>query len=591
MTRSTELILCGLPISKGVGIGEPLFLASSEMQAPEVALTHPEIEHEILRYRKALCSSRTDLETLQKKSVQEGEEEVGSILASHLEMIQDPMMTEGIEEKIRSKQCNTESIFYHLIHEYKVRFSSLKDSYFQERVRDIIDVSHRVLGHLHPLKSFCIKELSEKSILFAHELIPSHAVEADPTLVRAFVSTVGGVTSHAAIIARAKGIPYVANVDLQQIKELALHKVLVDGSEGLVILNPTKQTQKKYERRILLQEEQEGGRESIRLRSETRDGYEIKVLANIENASGATIVKKQGISGVGLFRSEYLFLSKGKFPTEEEQYQIYREMAENLCGLPLTLRMFDLGGDKKAKGPLAHTDAKYFADLEHEPNPVLGCRAIRLLLRHPDLLHTQLRAILRASCHGNVRILIPMISDVSEIQLVRKKLTQVQKELKQEGILIPKKPLLGCMLEVPASVIMCDVLSQYVDFFSIGTNDLVQYVLAADRANSHTSELSLSSHPSILRMIQMIVNAASLKNKPVILCGECASDPLLLPVFIGLGIREFSVAICHVPLISQVIRKWKILEANRLAQSALEIPSAKDLRKFLEKQMQEKSSV
>lgn len=580
--HAKEIILRGLPVSKGIGIGFPIFFAGAEDEIPEVAISKKEVEKEIERYRKALDLSRKDVENLQRMSLQEGPPEIVAILGTHLEMMQDPLLTTVIEDRIRKQQQNTESIFQNLIEEYKRRFSTLQDSYFQERVRDIVDVSRRILGHLRPLQRIKMGEMPHNSIILTHELVPSETVEANASLISAFVTAVGGITSHAAIIARAKGIPYVANVDVKQLKRTELHSLIVDGAEGLVIVNPTRQTLKKYQetKRAHL-ERYKLLKSASHLKGETIDGYEVRIFANLENPKEIDLLLKHGANGIGLYRSEYLFLSRREFPSEEEQFEIYKKMAKSLRGRPLVIRVFDIGGDKKIDLSPHDPDAKYFRAIGHELNPALGCRAIRFLLRFPDLLEKQLRAILRASHYGEIHILIPMVSDLTELRQVREKVRSLTLELKKKGIKVAKNIPIGCMIEVPSSVIMCDALAEEADFLSIGTNDLVQYVLAADRSNPSTSDLYFSTHPSILRLIRMVVASANRARKPVILCGECAADPAMIPLLIGLGIREFSVAARHIPLVKHTIRKWHILEACRLAEGALEYPSAQELKNYL----------
>ncbi len=577
-----EIVLRGIPISKGVGIGFPFYLASAEDQVPEVPIPQKEVDLEIDRYRRALDLSRKDVEALRRLSLNEGPPEITSILGTHLEMMQDPLLTSIMEERIRDLQRNTESIFHRIIEEYKERFHSLQDHYFQERVRDIVDVSRRILGHLRPLERIKMGEMPHNSIILTHELVPSETVEANASLVSAFVTATGGITSHAAIIARAKGIPYVANVDIKQLRKIEVHSLIVDGTQGLVILNPTRQTLKKYQE---IQKNYQLNYKMLKsvshLKGETIDGYEVRIFANLENPKEIDQLIKAGACGIGLFRSEYLFLSRKAFPSEEEQFAIYKRMGKALKGNPLVIRVFDIGGDKKIDLLPNHPDAKYFTSIGHELNPALGCRAIRFLLRYPEILDIQLRAILRASYYGEIHILIPMVSDIAEVRTVRQRVGEIQEGLRKKGIKIAKQVPIGCMIEVPSSAIMCDALANEVDFLSIGTNDLVQYILAADRSNSHTSEIYFTTHPSILRLIRTVVTSANRARKPVILCGEIAADPSLIPLLIGLGIREFSVAARHIPLVKHTIRKWRILEACHLAEGALEYPSATELKAFL----------
>jgi phosphotransferase system enzyme I (PtsI) len=574
-----EVILRGLPVSKGIGIGLPVFFSHWDEDVPELPIPLKEIDREIERYREALAHSCADVEKLRVMSLHEGPSEIAPILSTHLEIMKDPLMTTLMEEKIRHLQQNTESVFHHLIEEYKRRFSHLQDNYFQERVRDIVDVSRRILNHLCPLQRLKISELPNNSVVLTHELVPSETVEASCSLISGFVTAAGGITSHAAIIARAKGIPYVANIDIKVFKHMRLQSLIVDGSQGLVILNPTRKTLKKYQAiKRGHQENYKLLKNASHLRGETVDGYEVRILANLENPKEVDLILKNGALGIGLFRSEYLFLAKREFPSEEEQFLIYKKMARALRGRPLVIRIFDIGGDKKVDLLPEQRDAHYFAKIGHELNPALGCRAIRFLLRFPELLYAQLRAILRASLFGDLQILIPMVSDLSELRQVRAMVNKIAEEL---GPACKKSVPIGCMIEVPSSAIMCDALAKEADFLSIGTNDLVQYLLAADRTNPHTVDLYFSTHPSILRMIRMIVASANCARKPVIICGECAADPSLIPLLLGLGIREFSVAARHIPLVKHTIRKWRILEACRLAEGALEQTAAQELKDYI----------
>ncbi len=580
-----ELILRGLPISKGIGIGLPLFMVGGDDEPPEVPILKKEVEAEIERYRRALDQSRRDVENLRRLSLQEGPSEIVAILGTHLEIMQDPLITEEIEEKIRHSQHNTEVVFRHVIEEYKLRFNT-EDTYFQERVSDIVDVSRRILSYLRPLSRISMKEMPHNSVILTHELVPSETIEATTLLVSGFVTVAGGITSHVAIIARAKGIPYVANIDMDLIRRLRPRSIIVDGSEGVVIINPTRQTLKKYHQLKKTHiEEYKLLSDTTHLRAETIDGYEIRLFANLENPKELESALQSGASGIGLFRSEYLFLTHRKIPSEEEQFDAYRKMARALKSKPLVIRIFDIGGDKKVDLHHDHPDAKYFQSIGTELNPALGCRAIRFLLRFPEILHTQLRAILRASAYGDVQILIPMLADLSELRIVKALAKKIQAELHEQGIKTAKEIPIGCMIEVPSSAIMSDAMAEEADFLSIGTNDLIQYVLAADRANPSTAALYHAIHPSVLRLIRMVVSAAGRCRKPVIVCGECAADPLMMPLLMGLGLREFSVAARHIPFVKHTVRKWRILEAYRLAESALEYTSAAELKAFLDSEL------
>ena len=583
---SDEITLRGLPVSRGIGIGLPLFFSSNDEAIPETSISSSGIEQEIERYRQALLLSRQDVEKLQQTSLNEGPPEIVNILGTHLEMLQDPLMTTTMEEKIRVLGRNPEWVILGVIDEYKKRFHNIKDGYFQERVRDIIDVSRRVLTHLRPLQTMKLGAAPSNSIILAHDLVPSDTVEATATQIGAFVTASGGITSHAAIIARAKGIPYVAHVDIKLFKRFDAKTVIVDGAQGIVIINPTLETLKKYQ--ALKKGQLQNFRlmeSATHLKGETIDGYQVRIFANIEGTREIDYAMHHGASGVGLFRTEYLLYPHKRFPTEEEQIIIYRKMAERLRGRPLVVRIYDIGGDKKFDFDPDSQDAHYFSTLAGEANPALGCRAIRFLMRFPHLLDHQLRAVLQASQYGDIHLLIPMVSDISELRTVRARVAELSKELRHRKVKVARSIPIGCMIEVPSSALLCDALAKEADFLSVGTNDLVQYVLAADRNNMFTSNIYSPAHPSILRLIRMIIASASRFKKPLLLCGESAADPIMIPLLLGLGIREFSVAARNIPMVKHIIRKWRILDACQLAEQALEYSSADDLKRFLEERI------
>ncbi|HSX12881.1 MAG TPA: phosphoenolpyruvate--protein phosphotransferase [Chlamydiales bacterium] len=571
MNAQEEVIIRGSPISKGIGIGCPVYFNRNEEATSPYFSVHKEVDEEINRYRKALDLSRKDLEDLQKNSLHSTE--VNAILGTHLEIMKDPMITVGVEKKIRDTQQNTEWVFHHLIEEYKHRFSSLKSNFFQERIRDIVDISQRILGHLRAPSRLKISEVPHNSVILAHDLVPSETIEANTSHVSGFVTASGGLTSHTAIIARAKGIPYVANIDLTLVKDISIDCIIVDGGTGVVILNPKKATLKKYQE---LKKSYQAGLNRIKnnthLKGETIDGYEVRIYANLENPKDIESILKQGASGIGLFRSEYLCFAKKSFPTEEEQFKIYKNMVKSMRGKPLVVRIYDLGGDKTIP------ELKETAEM----NPALGLRGIRLLMRHSKILETQLRAILKASRFGEIHVLIPLVTDLSEIRFVRQKIVEMQLALQKEGEKFAKQIPLGCMIEVPSAALMSDAIGIEVDFLSIGTNDLVQYILAADRTNQYTSDLYHAMHPSVLRLIRLIVTHANTARKPLILCGEIASDPLMIPILLGFGISEFSVSSRLIPLVKDTIRQWRLLDACRLAEGALSTSSAQELKEYLQ---------
>lgn len=576
LKQNHEIVLKGLPISKGIAVGSPLFFISIIQKVPEFTISEREIEREIERFRYAVEQSKVDIKELHINLRKTGAPEIISILEAHLEMLQDPLMTTQIEDKIRQSGKNTETVFQRAIADYKDHFNRMKDPYFKERVRDIEDISKRVLMNLCRLEvkaePFAI---SSNSIILAEELVPSDTAFAIASGASALITKLGGPTSHVAIIARSRGIPYVADIDVLSLRNPSLKLIIVDGTNGYVILNPTEETKKKYAQ---LQSGHHQHYECLKrespLDSETIDGYSVKIFGNLETLDDIDLLIEQGVLGIGLFRSEYLFCLKKNFPTEEEQYEIYRKIFERLPEQPVVIRVFDIGGDKEDFKP-------NFSVFKHEMNPALGCRAIRFLLKYPGILESQLRALLRAARHGDVRILLPMISDLSELREVRKILNKVWYDLVRQKLAVREKVPLGCMIEVPSGALMCDALAQESDFLSIGTNDLMQYILAVDRSNPNMNYLYSPAHPCILRLIRMIVHSSNRYKKPLILCGEIAADPLFIPILIGLGIRRFSVSARLVPEIKYVIRKITLLDACKAAEKAFQCRSGEELEHFI----------
>jgi len=570
--KTKELVLNGASICPGIAIGKPFIFTFMDEVIPEFSISIKEIEDEIARYRTALVRSKRDILRLQKQLEADGAMEAAAVLGTHLQIMQDPLLTTHIEKKIRETRKNTEYIFNSVIKEYEEKFNKISDKFFRERFKDIQDVSHRILGHLRKSVRMSLADIPKNSIVFARELVPSDIAEAKSLCVAAFVTESGGETSHAAIVAKAKGIPYVTSVDFHAIEKMKGSYIIVDGRRGEIILNPSCVTLAKYRD---IKDQLQGRYESLERKgiekAETVDGYKVILSANVENTSDLDKIHEYGGSGIGLFRSEYMFFPRDNFPSEDEQFGVYRELAEKMNNLPVVIRTFDVGGDK-------------FADLEHfvhEVNPFLGCRAIRFMLKERDLFMVQLRAILRASAYGNVKIMFPMISGNSEL-LEAHKLVEVAKcELSREGVKFDKEIEVGCMIEVPSAAIVCDILAEEVDFFSIGTNDLVQYSLAVDRGNQSMSYLYCPTDPSVIRLIKMIVFEGNRSGIPVSICGEIAADPRFTALLLGLGVHELSVAVRYIPIIKNTIRATSIVEANQLVERILAMSSSYEIQEAL----------
>jgi phosphoenolpyruvate-protein phosphotransferase (PTS system enzyme I) len=563
-----EVRLKGAPICSGIAIGTPFLYTCPQNVIPEFTLPEGEVDSEIARYHKALATSLEDVRSLRTRLEKEGAVEGAAILEAHLHMMQDPVLTSEIEERIRTEQKNAEYAFQRAIDDYVTRFKQINDPYFRERLNDLHDIGRRVLGQLRAVVRASLQEAPDQAVVFAHELTPSDTAEAEADRISAFVTQVGGDTAHAAIMAKAKGIPYVARVDFRGVADFSSGQVIVDGRNGEVILHPTEATLSKYRE---LQREHARHYERFNaaghLPCETIDGYQVILSANVEMFHEVELVKRYGGSGIGLFRSEYVCHSKKNFPSEEEQFLIYRRIAEAVDGRPVVIRTFDVGGDKFRELPA----------VGEEENPFLGCRAIRLMLKEHEAFKVQLRSILRASAYGDVRILFPMVSGLPELIEAKGYLAVAKEELRAEGVPFNEEILVGIMIEVPSAAISCDVLAPECDFMSVGTNDLVQYSLAVDRDNQAMSYLYTPAHPSVLRLIRMIVTEASRNEIPVTVCGEMAADPRFTPLLLGLGVNELSVSARYLPIVKNAIRGTSIVRATRLAEQVLTMPTSMDV--------------
>lgn len=567
-----EIRIQGAPVSEGISFGLPFFLKSIDEDVPDFEITCNEVDSEVARYRKALFSSKEDLTRLRHDLVMEGSEEAVSTIETHIQMLEDPMITTHMEGKIRQMLRNTESVFHSVISDYSSRFSERTDSFFQERLVDVQDLSKRILGHLRTKQTALLMEIPIGSIVFTEELAPSYTASAHVAQIGAFVTHCGGGNSHAALIARSKGIPYVAGVDVAEIEKLAPESVIVDAYEGIIILNPNRKTIEQYkEKQKQLATRYQLFLEEDHLKTETIDGVGVKLYVNVGNPQDLDIFPYRH-DGVGLFRTEYLFLQTKEFyPSEKYQEEAYAELIAKMNGRPVVVRAFDLGGDKHPT---------LFLDRQKEPNPVLGNRGIRYLLRNRDLFKMQLRALFRASIGANVRLLLPLISDINELLISKEIIEEVKQSLRKENPAIPDI-LIGCMIEVPSAVMICDALAKNCDFLSMGTNDLVQYTLGVDRSNPLMSELYYPAHPSVLRMIKMVITEAKRRDIPLTICGEIASSTLIAPLLIGLGLRDFSITPRYLPHIKQTLRKWTVVEAYALAQQVLALTDPKEISELL----------
>lgn len=576
-----EIRLMGSPISRGIAIGKPVFLNWVEDNVPEFSIVAADIEKEVQRYHQALLKSREDVYKLQHKLKNEHVIEGAAILDAHYQIMQDPLITTNIEDEIRLTRKNAEFVFHSFIRSYQKKFQSFADPHFLERFKDIQDIQRRVMGYLRKSIRVSLAELPAGSIVFSRELSASDTAEANGAKVIAFVTETGGGTSHAAIVAKAKGIPYVSFVPFQKLESVQeIQKVIVDGRTGLVIFDPSEETLQEY---MVLQNELDN--HLIRLNEfrnyhpETYDGYQIKLTANIDAVEEVNLIHQYGGDGVGLFRSEYIFLMSDSFPTEEEQCSIYKRIVKKMKGYPLVIRTFDFGGDKLILNK----------HLTLEEYPFLGCRAIRYLLKEKDIFKSQLTAILRASPPNGLSIMFPMISALAELQSAKALLEEAKDELRMKGESFSENIKVGCMIEVPSAVVIADLLAKECDFLSIGTNDLVQYSLAVDRGNHSMNDHLIATDPSVIRMIKSIVSEGNHYGIPVSLCGELAADPRFTSLLIGLGVHELSVAPRYIPIVKNVIRNTSIISASVIAEQALSMSHPDEILELLTQDYREKA--
>lgn len=576
-----ERYLQGAPVSEGIAIGTLFFVQPDDEEEvlPEFAISGGQVEDEIKRYRRALSSSREDLKKLQCQLCGEGSKEATEIIASHIEMLKDPLMTSHMEEMIRKMKRNTESVFKNVVDGYREKLSQTQDTFFQQRIIDVIDLSKRILSHLQTKPKTSLADVPPNSIIFAKELAPSDTASAQATRVSAFVTQVGGGSSHAALIARAKGIPFVASIDIQLLKNAHGKDVIVNGLTGDVIINPSEKTLEKHlELQEVLKQESKELQSELHHAAETLDGEKIALFANVGSVPEVTEMHCFGANGVGLFRSEFLLCEdESVFQSHEKQFEVYRAVAAEADGLPVVIRAFDIGGDKFPE---------IILERESNPGSFVGCRGIRFILRHEEILRTQLKAILCATPYGDLRLLLPLITDMKELMRTKELISELKKELASEGVTVGDLPI-GCLIEVPAAVLIAEDLAKECDFFSIGTNDLIQYLLGVDRSEFETSDYYLPAHPSVIKTIKTIVQSATVSKTPVTLCGEIASNPHFIPLLLGLGLRSFSCSPRYIPIIKRIIRQCNLKKSECLADAVLKLHTPEETSQLLRESYRE----
>lgn len=567
-TGLPETVIRGVGGSPGVAIGPVYRVASDETPSGNHLLEPGEVAGEIRRFKSAVKATRRQISLIQKNVRHAIGQYDANIFDMHKMILEDPAFFEETLRRISEERMNAGAAVRTVTNRYGEVLSAMEDEYLRERVSDVRDVVRRVLRNLAGEKSHALDGLSVRSIVAAPDLSPSETASLRRDLVMGFVTDMGSATSHTAIMAKALGIPAVVGLGNITSQLGAGDVILIDGTEGVVILNPSDATLRKSSKVARQRKQIQTGLQQLRDRpAETRDGRRVVLSANLELLEEVAEVRKYGAEGVGLFRSEYLYIARQDLPVEAEQLAAYRGVVSLLKPQPVIIRTVDLGGDKFASS----------VRMPPEINPFLGFRAIRFCLAQPAIFKTQLRAILRASASGKVRIMYPMISNVGEVIRANALLEECKAELRAEGLAFDEQIEVGVMIEIPSAALTADVIAKHVSFFSLGTNDLVQYTLAVDRVNDRVSYLYEPTHPAVLRLMKATIDAGHARGIWVGICGQMAGDPLMTLLLLGLGIDELSMAPASVPAVKDMIRSVTWKQAQELARTALTAETAAEV--------------
>ena len=563
----------GTGASPGIALGKALVIEHSELVIEKKTIEN--IDEEIQKLESVVKVSKEELTKVKEKALAELGEHEAEIFEAHLLVLEDPELIGSAISKIRDEKVNADYALNEIKEMFVAMFESMDNEYMRERAADIKDVTNRVLRHILGIKVVDLAGLDEEVVLIAHDLTPSDTATMNKNMVLGFLTDIGGRTSHTAIMARTLEIAAVVGLNDITKKVKDGDYIVFNGDTGEVIVNPDEETKAKY---ASLKEEFEEYRKSLELlkgqASITTDGRHVELAGNIGSPNDVEGLIKNDAEGVGLYRTEFLYMDKeDSFPTEEEQYEAYKAVLEGMNNKPIVIRTLDIGGDK---------ELPYF-EMEAEMNPFLGYRAIRLCLDRKDILKTQLRALYRASVHGKLRIMFPMISSLEELLDAKEVIKEVLKELDAENIAYSNDVEVGMMIEIPSAAVISDVLAKHVDFFSIGTNDLIQYTCAVDRMNQKISHLYNQFNPAVLRLIKMVIDNAHKEGKWVGMCGESAGDQRMIPILLGFGLDEFSMSPISILPARKLITSLSYADMQKFADEVLAMGTAKEIKEYVDK--------
>lgn len=570
-----NIIIKGVAASPGIAIGKVFLLEDDDYCLIQKEIPKNARTAELKRLNEAIEKTRSELKTTYEKINSVLGENYAKIADVHIMILDDPVMKKDVVKMIEDG-VNAEYAVFKVLDKIIRSFDAIEDEYFRERKQDIQDVTKKILGNLLGKTKRTLSEINKDSIVVSHNLTPADTVAIREKFVKAFATDIGGKTSHTAIVAQSLEIPAVVGLKNISVNALSGNTIIVDGNQGLVILNPTEETVANYKRELEIQTAKRKELEKLKdLPAETIDKHNVQLLANIDDPDEVKSVMSNGASGIGLYRSEFMFFNRSSMPSEEEHYQNYTKVAKMMMPYSVIIRTIDLGGDKLSNLGLLN--------MEKEQNPFMGLRAIRLCLKYPEIFIDQLRGILRASAEGKIKLMYPMISGIEELREANKILEKVKKNMRAENIKFDEDMEVGAMIEVPSAAMISDVLAKEIDFISIGTNDLIQYTLAVDRVNENVTHLYDPSHPAILRLIKKIIDAGHNAGIDVGMCGEMAGDPAYTMLLLGMGLDEFSVSAAQIPKIKKIIRSISYDEARKAAEEILKCEDKESISRIMKK--------